>query len=235
MPRSPVYVSWREANNKNVTGERLCLRLQQFAWLEIGTESRLIQVRLFESAALSRMSLHNLRLLIVFLLLFSLPGCRSAATERSQTLLNEANQFLDQDLKVMNQWSREFGHTFSEQNRAKFPTNREWLTDQAEKVMPLVDESLRLTNEAAAKYEEAGRLMSKAQDRRAINLIASSFKIEGEMKQLFKAQAQLASDHTINDAKTFNEKFNSLTRLIQEKQKQKDQQFDEGKRLLLGR
>lgn len=135
----------------------------------------------------------------------------------------------------MNQWSREFGHTFSEQNRAKFPTNREWLTDQAEKVMPLVDESLRLTNEAAAKYEEAGRLMSKAQDRRAINLIASSFKIEGEMKQLFKAQAQLASDHTINDAKTFNEKFNSLTRLIQEKQKQKDQQFDEGKRLLLGR
>jgi hypothetical protein len=135
----------------------------------------------------------------------------------------------------MNQWSREYSRVFSEQNRAQFPANREWLIEQAGKVMPLVDESLRLTNEAAAKYEEASQLMSKEQERKALNLIASSLRMEGEIKQLFKTQAQLASDHTLNDAKSFNEKFNSLTELIHQKQKEKDQQFDEGKRLLLGK
>lgn len=135
----------------------------------------------------------------------------------------------------MNQWSREFGRVFSQQNRAQFPANRQWLMEQAEKVIPLVDESLRLTNEAAAKYEEASRLMSKVQERRGINLLGSSLKTDAEINQLFKAQAQLASDRTLNDAKAFNDRFNSLTLLIQQKQEQKDQQFDEGRRLLLGK
>ena len=133
----------------------------------------------------------------------------------------------------MNQWAREFGPVFTEQNRAKFPSNRDWLNSRAQQIIPLIDESLRLSNQAVEKYEEAGRLMTRDQDRRAMVLIVASFRKGIEIEQLLKAQAQLASDQTITDAKTFNEKFASLDQLIQQKQKEKDEQFDEGKRLML--
>jgi hypothetical protein len=135
----------------------------------------------------------------------------------------------------MDQWAREFGQVFSEQNRAQFPANRDLLTTRSEKLSALIDESLRLLNEAAEKYEEASQLMNTEQDKRAISLIAYSLKSEIEMKQLFKAQAQLASDRSLTDAKAFNEKFLQLRGLIQQKQKEKDQQFDKGRRLLLRR
>jgi hypothetical protein len=135
----------------------------------------------------------------------------------------------------MNEWAREFGQAFTEQNRAQFPSNRDWLNSRAQKIVPLIDESLRLNNEALEKYEEAGRLMSKDQDRRGMVLIVASFRTGMEIEQMIKAQAQLASDQTITDAKTFNEKFASLNELIRQKQKVRDDQFDEGKRLMLGR
>ncbi len=122
---------------------------------------------------------------------------------------------------------------FTEQNRAQFPSNRDWLNTNAKKIVALIDDSDRLGNQAFAKFEEASRLMTKEQDKRGMILIASSFKKESEISRLFKAQAQLASDETINDAKTFNEKFVYLTGLIYQKQKEKDDEFAEGKRLLL--
>lgn len=133
----------------------------------------------------------------------------------------------------MNEWAREFGQVFTEQNRAQFPANRDWLNSRAQKILPLIDESLRLGNQAIEKYEEAGRMMSKDQDRRGAALIVASFRKGREIEQLFKAQAQLASDQTITDAKSFNEKFASLSQLIRQKQKEKDDQFDEGKQLIL--
>ena len=132
----------------------------------------------------------------------------------------------------MNQWAREFGSVFTEQNRAQFPSNRDWLNSRAQKIIPLIDESSRLGNQALEKYEEAGRLLTGDQAK-GMALIVASFRKDIEIEQLFKAQAQLASDQTITDAKTFNEKFASLNELIRQKQKEKDDQFDEGKRLLL--
>jgi hypothetical protein len=52
---------------------------------------------------------------------------------------------------------------------------------------------------------------------------------------LFKEQALLASDPTITDAKAFNEKFIRIRELVLQKQKEKDAQFDEGSRLMLGK
>ncbi|HEY2964281.1 MAG TPA: hypothetical protein VGJ37_17795 [Pyrinomonadaceae bacterium] len=101
------------------------------------------------------------------------------------------------------------------------------------KIILLIDESSQLGSEAVEKYEEASRLMSKDQERRGLAIIAASFRKSVEIEQLFKAQAQLASDETINDQKTFTEKFAYLTTLIQQKQKEKDDQFAEGKRLFL--
>lgn len=148
-------------------------------------------------------------------------------------MFGEANRLSDQQIKVMNEWAREFGQVFTEQNRAQFPSNRDWLNSRAQKIIPLIDESLRLGNQAIEKYEEAGRLMSKDQDRRGAALIVASFRKGREIEQLFKAQAQLASDQTITDEKSFNEKFASLNQLIRQKQKEKDDQFDEGKQLIL--
>ena len=178
------------------------------------------------------MNLSNLRLLLLFLLIFSLPGCRSNSKEQYETAFSEAKKTSDQEIKVMNEWAREFGQVFTEKNRAQFPSNRDWLTSRAQKLIPLIDESLRLNNLALEKYEEAGRLMSKDQDRRGMALIVASFRKDIEIEQMFKAQAQLAADVTITDAKTFNEKFASLNELIRQNQKEKDEQFAEGKRLM---
>jgi len=178
------------------------------------------------------LNLSNLRLLLLFLLIFSLPGCRSNSKEQYETAFSEAKKASDQEIKVMNEWAREFGQVFTEKNRAQFPSNRDWLNSRAQKIIPLIDESLRLNNLALEKYEEAGRLMSKDQDRRGMALIVASFRKDIEIEQMFKAQAQLAADVTITDAKTFNEKFASLNELIRQNQKEKDEQFAEGKRLM---
>lgn len=172
-------------------------------------------------------------LLVLFLILLGLPGCRSTSAARYTTLVNEGNKILNDQTKSMNRWAREFGQIFSEQNRAQFPANRDELRTRAQKVLPLIEESARLGDVAVEKFEEASRLATRDQDRKGMSLLASSFKKDSEIIRLFKAQAELASDTTINDAKAFNDKFVSLNTLIYEKQKEKDDQFAEGKRLLL--
>ena len=175
----------------------------------------------------------NPRFLLLFLLFFSLPGCRSSSDERYKTLFSEANKISNQQTKVMNQWAREFGQVFTEKNRAQFPANRDWLNSHAQKIVPLIDESSRLNNEATEKYEQASRLITNEQQRRGLALIAASFRKSDEIEQLFKAEAQLVSDQTITDAKALNEKFAYFDGLIRQKQKEKDDQFDEGRRLML--
>ena len=178
------------------------------------------------------MNVSNLRFLLLFLLIFSLPGCGSSSRERYDAAFSQATKISDQQIKIMNEWAREFGQVFAEQNRAQFPSNRDWFNSRAQKIISLIDESLRLGNQSIEKYEEAGRLMSRDQDRRGTALLVASFRKGTEIEQLFKAQAQLASDQTITDAKTFNEKFASLNEQIRQKQKEKDEQFAEGKRLM---
>lgn len=94
-------------------------------------------------------------------------------------------------------------------------------------------ESLRLGEQATGKFEEASRLMSNEQHRKGLTLIAASYRKDLEIEQLFKAQAQLPSDTTLTSAKAFNEKFAHLNELIQQTQKEKENQFDEGRRLML--
>lgn len=186
-----------------------------------------------KSIAVKVLRLSNLRLLLLLLLFFSLPACRSNPEERVKTLLSEADKIGDQQTKIFSEWAREFGQTFSEQNRAQFPANRDWLNSRAQKIIPRIDESSRLGNEAAAKFEEASRLMSNDQLRKGMASIAASERTNVEMEQLLKAQALLASDGTINDQKTYKEKFDHIGTLIQQKVKQKDEQFAEGKLLML--
>ena len=174
----------------------------------------------------------KLRFLALFLLLLGLPGCGSTPAERSKTLVTEANTLMRRDTEIAEQWSREFSHVFTPENRAQFPSNRDWLISRSEKIIALLDESARLGNEAATKFEEASRLMGKDQDKKGMALIAAAMRKDVEIGQLFKALAQLASDRTINDARSFNQKFDHLTSLYQQKRKETDEQLAEGKRLL---
>ena len=170
---------------------------------------------------------------LLFLLLLSLTGCRSISQKRAEALFSEGSKISDKQIKFLNQYAREFGQIFTEQNRAQFPANRDSLNSRVQKILPLMDESLRLGNEATQKYEEASRLMAREQDQKGVALIAASFRKSVEIEQMLKQQALLVSDQTITDAKTFNEKFVHINELIQKKQKEKDDQFDEGKRLML--
>lgn len=133
----------------------------------------------------------------------------------------------------MHQYARELGPLFSEQNRAQFPGNRDWMNSRIQKILPLMDESLRLANEATEKFEQASPLMAKEEHRKGVALIAASFRKSIEIEQLLKEQALLPSDPTITDAKAFNEKYVHLNELVYQKQKEHDDQFAEGKRLMM--
>ena len=75
--------------------------------------------------------------------------------------------------------------------------------------------------------------MPKDEQRRGMTLIAASFRKSIEIEEMLKAQAQLASDQTITDAKAFNGKFAHFNQIIRQKQKEKDHQFEWGRHLML--
>ena len=169
---------------------------------------------------------------VLFLLLFSLACCRSSAEERGKVLFSDATILSKQQTKITEKWARELAEVMTTENGEKFPSNRDWFISQGEKIIPLIDESSRLANEVADKFEEASRLMSDDRDRRGFALLAASSRKDVEVGQLYKALAQLPSDRTINDKETLNERVGSLMRLIQERHKQRDEPFEEGMRLL---
>ena len=173
-----------------------------------------------------------LRFFVLFLLLFSLAGCRSNPDERWKIPFNDAVILRRQYTKVFEGWAREVTEVWTEQNGAKFPSNRDWFISRGEKIIPVIDENARLANEAADKYEEASRSVNSDRDKRGLALFAASARKDVEITQLAKALVQLASDRTINDKDTLNEKVGSLMQSIQQTQKQSDEQFDEGIRLM---
>jgi len=140
-----------------------------------------------------------------------------------------------EQIMVLGRYAREADQIFTVQNRAKFPANRDWLNSRVHEILPLLDESLRLEAEAAEKFEESSRLWSKEQHRKGVALIAASYRKSVEIEQSFKELALLALDPTITDATTFNEKYQRILELINEKDKERKAQYDEGTRLMLGK
>ena len=181
------------------------------------------------------MKLSKLRLLLLFVLLLSLAGCKSSSQKRAEALFGEGLKISIEHGKVLERYAREIAQIFTVQNRAKFPANRDWLSNRVHEVLPLLDESLRLENEAAEKFEESSRLWTKEQNRKGVALIAASYRRSAEMKQLFKELLVLPSDPTITDATTFNQKFLHFHQLISQKEKEREAQFEEGRQLMLGK
>jgi hypothetical protein len=171
--------------------------------------------------------------LILVIFLVALAGCNAGSrVQRAKTLMTEGNALLEQESKITSEWTAEYGKVFTPQNRAQFPSNRDWMRTRADKLITLLDESSRLTNAAAEKYERAREFSSNDQERKGIDFYASSLRKYAEINELLKAQMELVSDEGIKEEKTFNEKFMDLMEQIQQKEKEQDEQLKEGKRLL---
>ena len=177
------------------------------------------------------MPLVRVTLLIFLLVTFS--GCNHLSRARqSKALLSEAADLVKQDNKITKQWSDEFVTTFTPENRAQFPDNRDFLRTHAAQIIKLVDESSRLNNIAAVKYEEAARLSDYDERHKGMTSFASAFRKTVEMNDLIKSQMQMVSDQRVVDPDTFNEEFSHSWQLIQQKQSQRERDFAEAKRLL---
>ena len=173
----------------------------------------------------------RIALLVALLVVFS--GCKQVARElQVKVLLGEANDLIKQQSEVTGRWVNDFVTVFTAENRRQFPANRAFLQSHAEKILQLLDESSSLGNKAAEKYEQAARLSSDDQQRRGLVRVASSFRKDVEVDELFKSQIKIVSDDTIVDAKTFNEKFLHSGQLIAQKKRESERDFAEGRRLL---
>lgn len=181
--------------------------------------------------------IHNLKLTIryvlaVFLLL-SVPGCRSSNdAQKANALVAEANGLLEQEAKAAREWSAEYAEVFTPQNRSRFPSNRDALRPHAKNLIGRLDRSAALNSEAAAKYEEASRLLTDDKARRYSALLAASFLKDVEVAGLFKEQMKLVLDDGLKDQRTFNEKFIELTRVIEQKVKERNELQAEGKKVM---
>lgn len=173
----------------------------------------------------------RITLLVALLVVFV--GCKQGSRElQVKVLLGEANNLLQQQSEVTGRWVNEFVTVFTAENRRQFPANRAFLQSRAEKILQLLDESSSLGNKAAEKYEQAARLSSDDQQRRGLGRVASSFRKDVEVDELFKSQIKIVSDDTIVDAKSFNEKFLQSGHLIAQKRRESEHDLAEGRRLL---
>jgi ribosomal protein S19E (S16A) len=173
------------------------------------------------------------RVTLLIFLLVTLSGCNDVARIRQlKAVLSEASVLIKQDTDITQQWCDEFVKTFTPENRAQFPANRDFLRTRAAQIIKLVDESSRLNNSAAARYEEAARISGSDQRQRGMISFASGLRKTVEMNELIKSQMQMVSDERVADEKIFNEKFLHSWKLIQQKQSRREHDFAEAKRLL---
>lgn len=173
------------------------------------------------------------RVILPIFLLITFSGCNYVARERqSKALLHDAYDLMKRDTDVTEQWANEFAKAFTQQNRAQFPANRDFLRSHAARIITLLDESSRLNNSAADKYEQAAGLSGNDRQHRGLTLFASGFRKTVEVNEILKSLMQTVFDETVVSERTFNEKFSHSWELIQQKRREIDQNFQDGKRLL---
>lgn len=174
------------------------------------------------------------RVILLMFLLVGVSACNNAARREQQikALASDANMLIKQDTDITHQWVNEFVKAFTQENRSKFPANRAFLRTHAEQIIKLVDESSRLNNSAADKYEQAASLSSNEQQRKGLRLFVSAFRKTVEANEMIKSQMQSVSDETLVDAKVFNDRLKRSWELIGQKQAEGQQQIEEGRRLL---
>ena len=120
------------------------------------------------------------RVTLLVLLLLTLSSCNFVTSERQlKALLNDASKLMERDTNVTEQWSNEFVRTFTKENRARFPANRDFLRTHAAQIIKLLDESSSLNKSAAEKYEQAAVVSAYDQQQRGLASFASGVPKKG--------------------------------------------------------
>ena len=175
----------------------------------------------------------TLRLILVIFLIAGVSGCNRQASgpERAKAKAREAIGLLPRSAKLSQEWVDEYTKAFTEENRAKFPSNRASLSVSAGKIMAILDESSSLSRQMAEQFEEVGKLSTSDQDRKGSAMVVEALRKSVEVDQLLKSQMRLVFDEKIKDAKTLNEKIKRSWELIQEKQRESSELLAQGKRV----
>ena len=173
------------------------------------------------------------RVVLPVLLMIGLCGCKSASREKeAAAIFARANAVWAQTTKTRKEWTDEYVKAFSPENREQFPANRAALQTSGDKIVNILNEETRLTNEAIPQYEQAIALITNEQQRKGMNLLISSLRKGLESHEFVKSQMRLASDESIVDAKTFEKRFLSLGKQFGRSQRDSNAQLEEGKRIL---
>ena len=142
------------------------------------------------------------RVTLLVFLLFTLSSCNFVTSERQlKALLNDASKLMERDTNVTEQWSNEFVRTFTKENRARFPANRDFLRTHAAQIIKLLDESSSLNKSAAEKYEQAAVVSAYDQQQRGLASFASGCRKKAELNEIWKSLMQTVSDETVADEK----------------------------------
>lgn len=174
-----------------------------------------------------------MRVALVVLLVIGFSGCKSASREKeAAAIFARANAVWSETGKLSKEWTTEYATAFGPEERAQFPANRAALRTSADKIVKILDEETRLGNEAIPQYEQAIALMSNEQHVKGMNLLVSSLRKSLESYEFVRTQMRLASDESIVDAKTFEERFLSLGKQFGKSRGESERQFEEGKRIL---
>ena len=75
-------------------------------------------------------------------------------------------------------------------------------------------------------------MISNEQQRKGMNLLISSLRKGVESYEFVRSQMRLASDKSIVEAKTFEDRFLSLGKQFGRSQRESNAQLEEGKRIL---
>jgi hypothetical protein len=173
------------------------------------------------------------RAVVIILLVVGLCACKSASGEKeAAALITKANGVWDQTDKTTKAWTTEYANAFGPEKRAKFPANRASLQTSAGKIVKLLDEETRITNEAIEQYERANALITGEQKRHGVSLLISSLRKTLRSYEFLKLQLQIVYDESIVDAKTFEERFQQLGGQFGKALRESQAEFDEGRRIL---
>lgn len=173
------------------------------------------------------------RLVLLVLVIITFCGCNSASPEKEAAAkIIEANRVWAQTTKTNKEWTTEYANAFGPENRAQFPKNRSLLKASADKIVKILDEETRLTNEAIPHYEQSIELLTDEQKRKGVSLLVSSMRKTLEGYEFVRSQMRLVTDESIVDGKTFEERFLSLGKQFGRSQRDSNAQLEEGKRIL---
>ena len=136
--------------------------------------------------------------------------------------ISRPRMLLEQDAKISREWRDEFVAVFTPENRAKFPSNRDYLRPHAENLIRLLKQRVILNNGAAARFDQAAAISKLLKEKKCITVMAESFRKDVEINLLFIDQMKLVVDDEIRDQKTFDSEFMTLTDSIADKVKESE-------------